>query len=128
MNTRVTPALHDAHPVTTGTATTPDPRETTAVTDLTDRQIAMLEFEAEWWRWTGAKAEAVADEFGTTLDAHHAELDELTATDGALEHDLLLVKRLRRQAQQRARQGPTPAPRRRPSGPLYGPDGLRGGR
>lgn len=120
--TSVTPPRHGAHPVTTGAATTPDPRETTAVTDLTDRHTAMLEFEARWWQWTGAKAQYVADQFDVDLDAYHDELDELLALDAALAHDALLVARLRRQAAQRARQGPTrpshrPTPR---SGPLYG--------
>ena len=118
----VTPKRHVARPVTTGAATTPDPRETTAVTDLTDRQRRMLEFEARWWQWTGAKAQYVADQFDVDLDAYHDELDELLALDAALAHDALLVARLRRQAAQRARQGPTrpshrPTPR---SGPLYG--------
>ena len=119
--TSVTPPRHGARPVTTGAAPTPH-RETTAVTDLTDRHTAMLEFEARWWQWTGAKAQYVADQFDVDLDAYHDELDELLALDAALAHDALLVARLRRQAAQRARQGPTrpshrPTPR---SGPLYG--------
>lgn len=124
MNARVTPLRHGALPVTTGAATTPDPRETTAVTDLTDRQTAMLEFEARWWQWTGARAEHVAEHFDVDLETYDAELEQLLALDAALDYDRLLVKRLRRTAAQRARQAATPVPRRRQAssyrGPLYG--------
>lgn len=124
MTDRVTPPRHGAGPVTTGAAPTSHRRETTAVSDLTDRQTAMLEFEARWWQWSGAKAEHVADQFGVDLDAYHVELEQLLALDAALDYDRLLVKRLRRQAPQRARQAAAPAPRRRQAssyrGPLYG--------
>lgn len=128
--TRVTPLLHDAHPVTTGAATTPDPRETTAVTDnLTDRQTAILEFEARWYEWTGAKATRVADTFGVTIAEYNRELEQTLALDAALAHDDMLVKRLRRQAPQRAKQTQRQRRARHTTthrGPLYGPDGLYG--
>lgn len=64
----------------------------------------MFEFERQWWVYAGDKATAVRARFGIALDAYHRALDQVIATDTAMAHDPMLVKRLRRLANQRHRQ------------------------
>ena len=63
---------------------------------LTEREQDILAFEREWWRYASAKEQAVHDRFGLTVDAYYRTLSRLVDSDDALEHDPLLVRRLRR--------------------------------
>lgn len=63
---------------------------------LSDRDRALLAFEAEWRRHGGAKEEAIRAEFGITPARYYQLLDRLIDTADALAHDPLLVRRLRR--------------------------------
>jgi len=68
---------------------------------LSDRDRALLEFEARWFqaqrrRHAGAKEEAVRAELGLSPARYYQLLGRLIDTVEALEHDPMLVKRLRR--------------------------------
>lgn len=68
---------------------------------LTDRDRALLDFEARWWaaqwrRHAGAKEEAVRAELGLSPARYYQLLGRLIDTTEAQEHDPMLVKRLRR--------------------------------
>jgi hypothetical protein len=71
---------------------------------LTDRDRAILEFEARWTRHVGAKEEAVRRQLGLTPARYYQLLGRLVDTAEALEHDPMLVKRLRRLRDDRARE------------------------
>lgn len=73
-------------------------------TDLTTHQREILEFEREWWRYAGAKEQAIRAQFDCDTAAYYAELDQIIDTPAALEFDPMLVKRLRRLRAQRQRQ------------------------
>ena len=64
--------------------------------ELTDLQREILAFEREWWRYATAKEQATRDRFGLTADDYYRSLSRLIDLDEALEHDPLLVRRLRR--------------------------------
>jgi hypothetical protein len=66
------------------------------MTELSDREREILTFEREWWRYATAKDQAVRDLFGLAADEYHRILSRLMDLDEALEHDPLLVRRLRR--------------------------------
>lgn len=63
---------------------------------LSDRDRALLAFEAEWRRHGGAKEEAIRAEFDMPPARYYQLLGRLIDTADALEHDPLLVRRLRR--------------------------------
>ena len=64
--------------------------------ELTDADREMLAFERDWWRHAIAKDRAVRDRFGLAPADYYRTLSELIDRDEALEHDPLLVRRLRR--------------------------------
>jgi hypothetical protein len=63
---------------------------------LTDRDRAILAFEAAWFRHVGAKEEAIRAELGVSPARYYQLLARLIDTAEAQEHDPMLVKRLRR--------------------------------
>lgn len=73
--------------------------------ELTDRDQAVLEFERHWWKYAGAKEQAIRDQFDMSSTRYYQVLNALIDRPEALEHDPLLVRRLRRlrAARQRAR-------------------------
>jgi hypothetical protein len=74
---------------------------------LTTREMTILTFERNWWRYGGAK-EAVLREHLAMSSAHYYQaLNALLDRPEALEHDPLLVKRLRRLRTARQRQRST---------------------
>jgi hypothetical protein len=72
---------------------------------LSDRDRAILEFEAEWRRHAGAKEEAIRSELGLAPARYYQLLGRLIDTTDAQEHDPMLAGRLRRirDARQQAR-------------------------
>ncbi|GEK87225.1 DUF3263 domain-containing protein [Microbacterium aerolatum] len=64
--------------------------------DLTDRDRAILALEAAWPRHGGAKEEAIRTKLGMSPARYYQLLWRLIDTEQALEHDPLLVLRLRR--------------------------------
>lgn len=63
---------------------------------LSDRDRAILEFEAKRPRHDGAKEEAIRSEFALSPARYYQLLGRLVDTSEALQHDPMLVKRLRR--------------------------------
>ncbi|GAA3542524.1 hypothetical protein AFL01nite_09810 [Aeromicrobium flavum] len=71
---------------------------------LSDRDREMLELERLWWKYAGAKEQAIRDKFDMTATRYYQILNALIDSEEALAHDPLLVKRLRRLRSQRQRQ------------------------
>ncbi len=63
---------------------------------LTDRERTVLELERCWWKYAATKDDAVREQVGMRLSDYHPFLNALLDRPEALEHDPLLVKRLRR--------------------------------
>ncbi len=68
-----------------------------------DREI--LAFERQWWKYAGAKEQAIKELFDMSATRYYQVLNALIDTQEALETDPMLVKRLRRlrASRQRAR-------------------------
>ena len=63
---------------------------------LDDRDRAILAFEAEWRRHAGAKEDAIRADLGMSPARYYQLLSRLLDSPAALEHDPMLIKRLRR--------------------------------
>ena len=72
---------------------------------LSDRDREILEFERQWWKYAGAKEQAIRDLFDMSATRYYQVLNALIDNPAALEADPMLVKRLRRMraTRQRAR-------------------------
>ena len=72
---------------------------------LSERDARILEFERQWWKYSGAKEQAVRDLFEMSATRYYQVLNALIDSPAALAHDPMLVKRLRRMraTRQRAR-------------------------
>ena len=66
-----------------------------------DREI--LTFERQWWKYAGAKEQAVRELFDMSATRYYQLLNALIDRPEALAHDPMLVKRLRRMRQTRQR-------------------------
>jgi hypothetical protein len=73
--------------------------------ELSDRDREVLAFERQWWKYAGAKEQAVRDLFDMSATRYYQVLNALIDSPAALAHDPMLVKRLRRMraSRQRAR-------------------------
>lgn len=71
---------------------------------LSERDAEILEFERHWWKFAGAKEQAVREKFGMSSTRYYQVLNVLIDQPEALAHDPLLVRRLRRLRAQRQRQ------------------------
>ena len=73
--------------------------------EVTARDAAMLDFERQWWKYAGAKEQAVREKFDMSATRYYQVLNALVDRPEALAADPMLVKRLRRlrQSRQRAR-------------------------
>jgi hypothetical protein len=70
---------------------------------LTAREQEILAFERQWWKYAGAKEQAVRDLFDMSSTRYYQVLNALIDRPAALAHDPMLVKRLRRMRQSRQR-------------------------
>ncbi len=77
----------------------------TLSTDLSERELAVLAFERQWWKYAGAKEQAIRELFDMSATRYYQVLNSLLDSPAALAHDPMLVKRLRRMrtSRQRAR-------------------------
>ncbi|AKT52493.1 DUF3263 domain-containing protein [Arsenicicoccus sp. oral taxon 190] len=73
------------------------------VASLSDREREILAFERQWWKYDGAKEQSVKELFDMSATRYYQVLNALIDTQAALEHDPMLVKRLRRMRAQRQR-------------------------
>jgi Protein of unknown function (DUF3263) len=73
--------------------------------ELSERDQQILAFERQWWRYAGAKEQAIRELFDMSATRYYQVLNNLIDRPAALAHDAMLVKRLRRlrSARQRAR-------------------------
>ena len=67
-----------------------------AADELSERDRDLLRFERQWWKFAGAKEQAVRDQFGMSATRYYQVLNSLIDEPAALAYDPLLVKRLRR--------------------------------
>ena len=70
---------------------------------LSERDSRILAFERQWWRYAGAKEQAVHDQFGMSAHRYYQALNALLDSPAALAADPVLVKRLRRLRAERQR-------------------------
>jgi len=64
--------------------------------DLSEREREILGFERQWWKYAGAKEQAIKDLFGLSATRYYQVLNALIDRPEALVADPMLVKRLRR--------------------------------
>ena len=72
---------------------------------LSEREQQILALERQWWKYAGAKEQAIRELFDLSATHYYQILNALIDTEHALAHDPMLVKRLRRlrTSRQRAR-------------------------
>ncbi|MDQ5974196.1 MAG: hypothetical protein QG661_1405 [Actinomycetota bacterium] len=70
---------------------------------LSDRDRRILEFERQWWKYAGAKEQAIRDLFEMSGTRYYQILNGLIDDPEALAADPMLVKRLRRMRSTRQR-------------------------
>ncbi len=63
---------------------------------LSERDRDILDFENQWWKYGGAKDQAIRDRFGLSATTYYQVLNGLLDREAALAHQPMLVKRLRR--------------------------------
>jgi hypothetical protein len=82
----------------------PDPAAGPA-DELDRREREILAFEGQWWKYAGAKEQAIRELFDMSATRYYQVLNALIDRPEALANDPMLVKRLRRlrSARQRAR-------------------------
>jgi hypothetical protein len=74
----------------------PEPTGATPEGTLSERDAEILAFERQWWKFAGAKEQAVRDKFQMSATRYYQVLNALIDKPEALAQDPLLVKRLRR--------------------------------
>ena len=74
--------------------------------DLSERDRSVLAFERQWWKYAGAKEQAIRELFDMSATRYYQVVNALIDRPEALVHDPMLVKRLRRlrATRQRTRQ------------------------
>jgi len=70
---------------------------------LSDRDEQVLAFERQWWKYAGAKEQAIRELFGMSATRYYQVLNALIDSPAALAHDPMLIKRLRRMRSSRQR-------------------------
>jgi Protein of unknown function (DUF3263) len=63
---------------------------------LTRRERAILAFERQWWKYAGAKEQAIKELFDMSSTRYYQLLNGLMDKNEAMQADPMLVKRLRR--------------------------------
>ena len=87
-------------------ATTPiHDRQSPTTAGLSTRDREILAFERQWWKYAGAKEQAIRELFDMSSTRYYQVLNALIDGPDALAVDPMLVKRLRRMraSRQRAR-------------------------
>lgn len=79
--------------------------DTLEAVELSERDQQVLAFERQWWKYAGAKEQAIRELFDMSATRYYQVLNALIDTPAALAFDPMLVKRLRRMraSRQRAR-------------------------
>jgi hypothetical protein len=71
---------------------------------LSERDRTILEFERQWWKYAGAKEQAIRDLFDMSSTRYYQIINTLIDTPEAMAFDPMLVKRLRRMRASRQKQ------------------------
>lgn len=72
--------------------------------ELSERDAAVLAFEKQWWKYAGAKEQAVRELFDLSATQYYQVLNTLLDSPAALAAEPMLVKRLRRMRTTRQRE------------------------
>jgi hypothetical protein len=64
--------------------------------ELARREHEILAFEAQWWKYAGAKEQAIRELFDMSATRYYQVLNALIDKPAAMAADPMLVKRLRR--------------------------------
>jgi hypothetical protein len=75
----------------------------TTVTALSERDRAILEFEKQWFKYAGAKEQAIRDLFDISPTRYYQILNALIDDPAARAYDGQLIKRLERLREDRKR-------------------------
>ncbi|MFC8044147.1 DUF3263 domain-containing protein [Nocardia sp. NPDC057353] len=78
---------------------TPEDADESVIEDasgLSRRDQEILAFERQWWKYAGAKEEAIRELFGMSPTRYYQVLNAVVDRPEALAADPMLVKRLRR--------------------------------
>src|SRR5665811_1083614 len=70
--------------------------ETTPLGELSDRDREIIAFERQWWKYAGAKEQAIRELFDMNATRYYQVLNALIDNPAALEADPMLIKRLHR--------------------------------
>ncbi|HEX4702819.1 MAG TPA: DUF3263 domain-containing protein [Pseudonocardiaceae bacterium] len=70
---------------------------------LTAREHEILAFERQWWKYAGAKEQAIREIFDMSPTRYYQLLNNLIEKQEAILADPMLIKRLRRQRSVRQR-------------------------
>lgn len=70
---------------------------------LAERDQRILEFERQWWKFAGAKEQAIREQFEMSATRYYQVLNAIIDQPEALAFDPMLVKRLQRMRAARAR-------------------------
>ena len=84
-------------------ATNPEHADAESTGELSARDAEILAFERQWWKFPGAKEQAVRDKFQMSATRYYQVLNAIIDKPEALVEDPLLVKRLRRLRSKRQR-------------------------
>jgi hypothetical protein len=74
------------------------------MSDLNSRETDILDFERTWWKHAGVKEQAIRERFDMSATRYYQLLNELLEKPEAMDHDPILVKRLKRLRTYRQRQ------------------------
>jgi hypothetical protein len=74
------------------------------MSQLSERDIDILDFERTWWKHAGVKEQAIRERFDMSATRYYQLLNELLEKSEAMDHDPILVKRLKRLRTYRQRQ------------------------
>lgn len=90
-------ARRDASGEVRGEARETDRRPSSgAPRELSERERRLLAFERQWFRYAGAKEQAIKETFDISATRYYQLLAELIERPEAMAYDPMLVKRLRR--------------------------------
>lgn len=70
---------------------------------LSQRELEVLGFERQWWKYAGAKETAIRQKFAMSSTRYYQILNQLIEKQEAMQADPMLVKRLRRMRTARQR-------------------------
>lgn len=86
---------------------------------MTDVDVAILEFERQWWRHAGSKEEEVRERWGLRPFEYRQQLEAIAELPDALAYDPATVQRIRRRLASSPRAADADAAARTPNAADY---------